>query len=230
MTFFSASYYQRGYMMNLQMDTTDTIVYLLAFTGLYLWLFRQKRRPVQTIRYARRPTIGKPDSLTADEKELLGVAPTRRPRRTAVKLAKVGFPYSPIMPDIQVVDGIAPYNPEIVGNEWGSALVKDQVGATHRARAFTVPVVAQTPTPKMVPLPTMIPSPGDVTVAKLEPYDGNTNQSMVHLPKPLDATMSKWTQFGPHSIKYGARQRTRTCIHDGIDGGKRCGHTLEVSK
>src|SRR6185369_10861612 len=103
-----------------------------------------------------------------------------------------------IMPDLNVIDGVAPYNPGAMGSSWDNPEVP----------ATGAPVDAHTPTPEMVPLPTMVPSPTNVTVAKKEafleggatadPYNGYVEQPvLVDIKTPVDAQMSKWNQFGP---------------------------------
>jgi len=220
-------------------ETTTFNIILFALIAVFVYFYAFKEKSHKNIVYVQRPVKGSP-VLSIDDEELLGVAPVQRLQPPSVQLAKVGFPLSPVMPDLNVIDGVAPYNPEISGNEWGASLIKgssSQGVPGKDAVAYTVSVSARTPTPKLVPVPTMLPSPLSPEAAIKEtfddhvggdPYNGYVNRpQIVTYKKPINAVMSKWTQFGPCSMGDNVKERTRTCVHDGIDGGNPCGHTIE---
>lgn len=104
-------------------NSTTILVVILILAAMYVYMFRGVRRKVQSIAYVERPTVGKP-AMSADDQELLGVAPVQKMQSALLRprIAQVGFPISPVMPDLNVIDGVAPFNPDIVGNEWGAAL------------------------------------------------------------------------------------------------------------
>jgi len=243
-------------LFDFQISQELLIAILIAGIFFYLFIIKRKKthRPLVAPGIVVRPEISNAShTLTdADNLDLLGVTPIQRVVPLEAKLAKVGFPTSPVMPDLNVIDGVAPWNPSIAGNEWG-AMISDAKGvlsgktATSTqyedlAPATSMPAKNVVPTPKFVPVPTMFPAPKVVTVAKKESFDeavaaenpsydvynGYVNQPLnVSFKTPIDATMSKWTQFGACSPVSHTRERTRTCIHDGIDGGKTCGNTIE---
>lgn len=111
-------------------------------------------------------------------------------------------------------------------------------GTTVAAVAESGQVAQMSPAPATVPLPTnMFSSTPNVnlttsntttsvpsgTVA-VTPYSDADNASTV---TPIDAVMSEWTQWSTCNAR-DESYRTRTCIHDSINGGKACGHTLET--
>lgn len=123
-----------------------------------------------------------------------------------------------VMPDQKVINGIAPFNPDLEGKEWSSF-----------ADATYFPTKQQTPAPGMIPVPTMLPSPIKIRSLYAEKFINDTeNNNYVgnKLVTPIDGVMSQWNQFGPCS-NTNVQERTRTCVHDEVGGGKPCGHTLE---
>lgn len=231
------------------------VIVVLFFLFCYLYYIRRQKvsTPLLSPGVVVRPVEDSAGhTLTnADDIDLLGVAPVQRVVPLEAKLDKVGFPVSPVMPDLNVIDGVAPYNPEISGNEWGATLISQgtQEGKTatstyeRNASAISMPAKPVVPVPKFVPVPTMVPAPKIVIEAKNESFDqvmskgkegydmynGYVNQPMlVNYKQPIDAVMSKWSQFGACSPVNNTKERTRTCIHDGIDGGKPCGHMIET--
>lgn len=220
----------------------ENVIFLGIIISFFMYLYYVRRVSSNSIHamLPKRPNVSHPSPLSDSEKQLLGVAPIQRIKPLSVKLAEVGFPSSPVMPDLNVINGVAPYNPNITGNEWGGAMLsKDEDVFEQNAKAYTVEVNNRTPTPEMIPIPTMMPpSPTKVNISpnqrfidnkERDGYNGYINQpGIVSYKTPIDAQMSKWTQFGPCSLKKNTKQRTRTCIHDGIDGGNKCDHTVET--
>lgn len=179
--------------------------------------------------------------------ELVGVAPAQL-KKTLVydNTGGVHFPSNPVMPDMKVIDGIAPTNPDIHEKEWAVSIEPEEttdmpnISISTTTSPSSNPVFAPTyqvtPAPKRVPVPTMFPSPSHPEVTKEKRFQGATDVLHVDNPveidmakfaRPIDSVMSKWTQWGPCSAD-GKQERTRTCIHDGIDGGRPCGTTREI--
>lgn len=224
-------------------------VFIMCILSFFMAFRRKGKGPGQIL--PRRPEIGKPEPT---HKDLLGVAPVQL-KKSAVLTTGSGlnFPISPIMPHLNDIDGVSPYNPDFSGKEWASTALPDDptrppgrtastttIEDAQTAKAIFIPAQQKTPTPKMVPIPTMFPSPLNPNkVSKTErfslngdsndPYNGYVNQPRLvgaDYTIPIDAEMSKWTQFGPCSAQ-GIQERTRTCVHDEIGGGKPCSTTLE---
>ena len=212
----------------------------------YIFIYRRSGRPSPQIFpggiVRPEPSTGK--IAPVERKDLLDVVTTQPIVTTnSAGQQQIGFPTSPIMPHLNVIDGVSPYNPDIAGKEWADTTVpmdpsrpgKSASTSLYEVPAIGAPVKTRTPTPGMIPVPTMVPSPINTSVAKKEsffeggdPYNGFTNQpELVNIKTPIDAQMSKWTQFGPCDPTTGLQERTRTCIHDGIDGGSPCAHTVE---
>lgn len=126
-----------------------------------------------------------------------------------------------VMPDQKVINGIAPFNPDLDGKEWSTF-----------ADATYFPAKQITPAPGMIPVPTMLPSPVKIRSLYAEKFTNDSeNNDYVgnRLATPIDGVMSQWNQYGPCS-NANVQERTRTCVHDEIGGGKPCGHTLETRK
>ena len=105
------------------MEDSTVLVALLVLIGMYVvYAHFLKRSKHALISYEGVPLMRGTVAMSADDKELLGVVPVQRIRPPSVQTAKVGFPLSPVMPDLNVIDGVAPFNPDIVGKEWGAAL------------------------------------------------------------------------------------------------------------
>lgn len=58
-------------------------------------------------------------------KRMYDAAPPR-PKSTNVKRKPVGFPTSPIMPDLNAIDGVEPYNPNLAGKEWVMPVIEGE--------------------------------------------------------------------------------------------------------
>jgi len=159
-------------------NNNNWFVIIASFLAFLSWLVfinwkdRSGRLPVTVL--PRRPEAGR---TVHDEtlRDLLGVAPVQRVQPVSVQLAKIGFPASPVMPDLAVVDGVAPFNPDIVGKEWGAIVTSG--GAAGETATSTYPTAASTsskqitPFPKMVPIPTMVPSPRKTSTVPNKIYD-----------------------------------------------------------
>lgn len=74
-------------------------------------------------------------------------------------------------------------------------------------------VVENVPYPRIVPVPTSMNPKGGMSYG-IEESMGQASG------KAIDGVMSEWTQWGP--CTRGVTSRTRTCVHDGIAGGKPC--------
>ena len=235
-------------------EDTQFYIYTAIFTALcfYFFVYRGKvrRGPLNSDSLIRLPDSGHPGYYDDydDYNELLGVAPVQRERNISASIAtSQDFPSSPIMPHLNIIEGIAPFNPDIDGKEWGVPAISGStmpgrtattgVSTDTLAKAIYVAAHQKTPPPEMIPIPTMFPSPlHPDKVSKPErfysskaedEYNGYVNQpQMISLQTPLDAQMSKWTQYGPCN-ENGEQERTRTCIHGPLDNGKPCGSTLE---
>lgn len=159
------------------------------------------------------------------DKHYLGVAPLQRYHSRVHPIvtdaALLESQEKDVMRDQKAIDGIAPYNPDIMGKEWDVPIldIKDI-----------------TPIPHMVPFPTMNPPPSIISTFQhssldVEMIKGHLDESysrIDNLGTSIDSQMSKWTQFGP--CVENTQSRTRTCIHGGIDGGSPCSETVQHRK
>ncbi len=204
--------------------TAENLPFVIGLTVLiyilYKTLFSVKinnSRPTVDHGVVRFPQI--PEN---EMKQLMDVYPTwHKENNLHPKRSKDVFPDSPVMPDLSVINGVAPYNPNMDNNEQAIYAAANQ----------------NTPAPAVIPVPTMFPSPKNIkifpkerfrSVDEKDVYNGYVNQPMViegEFERPVDGIMSRWTQFSP--CMNNEQERTRTCIHDEISGGKPCGHTLE---
>jgi hypothetical protein len=195
--------------------------------------------------------VSRPTPANPDLKSLLDAKLPHDKIPRILRASSIRYPSSTIMPDMNIIDGVAPYNPDVTGKEWadtprlgtspagGRTATSTSLAEAEQAGAVFVPTVQKTPAPNLVPVPTMLAAPTTVKVAPLEtftdskdPYNGYTNQPLLvsqNLWKSVDGEMSKWSQFGPCSSD-GTQQRTRTCIHDAINGGTPCSETLQTRK
>lgn len=93
---------------------------MMIFLIMYFWWIRRRRNVLAV------PTFSKaePARIAPEERKyLLDAAMVEQPMRTASS-GRIGFPSwqtrfpsSPIMPDANVIDGTAPFHPDI-GKEW----------------------------------------------------------------------------------------------------------------
>jgi hypothetical protein len=214
----------------------EIFIVLILVSILVWYIFFNKRQRKRIPVFVERPQGATGALLPIERKDLLDVVSIQPvPLSTTDVSSNIGFPTSPIMPDLNVIDEVAPYNPDISGKEWANVHISSD---TFEVPATDGTIRQNTPTPQMIPIPTMVPSPTNVTVAKKEsfaegedPYNGYVDQPLlVDIKTPIDAQMSKWTQFGSCNPQTRIQERTRTCVHDGIDGGKHCQHTIEGRK
>lgn len=143
-------------------------------------------------------------------------------------------PYTSLstLPPNTVQTTIVPYDPAMEGGSYTKPLADDQL---QFGKAFEGSIQTTTAPPKFIPVPTSMtigtypttlsnqPTnvPSDmVATGQPAPADLNSNT------KPVDAIMSQWTQWGPCTL--GLTMRTRTCIHNQINGGNPCAHTIET--
>lgn len=231
--------------------TLILVVVILCFVSYYLYknltkTENKKRHVILNDGIVMRPTI-LDTSVTG---KLMGTGPAQRKMPYLEEFPKVA-----IMPGVTTINGIAPVNPDITGKEWADVpktltqqkeftTVKDDSEKTNlqakstfnandtMAKAIYIHTTQQTPFPSVVPVPTMYPSPLNINVSKTENFtniEGNYKETpeTVDYITPIDGIMSKWSQFGPCSDT-GIQEETRTCIHDGIAGGKMCMGTLKT--
>lgn len=89
--------------------------------------------------------------------------------------------------------------------------------------------------PQMIPVPTNMTVPQDTSGSSsatatnvpsdLVNYGDPKKADAYSSNQPVNAVMSQWSQWGP--CEGGITTRTRTCVHDGINGGLPCGATKE---
>jgi len=90
--------------------------------------------------------VKSPNLVLLDQhKELLGVAPVQR-MKSNVGLMSISqnFPNSPIMPHLNIIDGVSPYNPDYAGKEWAdtSELKNEGQGIT-ATTSSTTPILSK---------------------------------------------------------------------------------------
>lgn len=263
-----------SYLSNLSNNSAGNVIVILVLC-LFLYLFVFQKGPKHGMGWINPkdsltnlislPVIGDPEaslenkqlldpvmpaSIVANKGHPLGVLPTVSTSSWDVDNSKGLFPKSPIMPHLNVIDGVSPFNPDLSGKEWASSVPTSVTRSSiDRDPMFIDPLVNRTDTdlatyktanqltstPNMVPIPTMFPSPLNPNkVAITERFKTKDsflyNQPLeVSLDKPINAQMSQWSQFGPCSTD-NVQERTRTCIHGGISGGTPCEHTFENRK
>ncbi len=215
-----------------------------ALAFIFCWMMIRPKRhhgqishPTDSIRQSREPI----------SKQLMAPLPTEtilipRPQ------VPVRFPDTVIMPDQEIIEDTSPYNPDISEKEWADIQLKTELfgktatstlvtlpDGTPVAPAVFAPAVQKTPTPNRIPFPTMVPAPTQIDV---QPPKESFKPNSLDLPRaegviietPIDAQMSKWTMYSPCSKRSHIQERTRTCIHDGIDGGKGCTFTKQTRR
>src|SRR3978361_422863 len=95
---------------DLPYEITFGVVLFFIIAYMYFTRKRQIKTRSPSVSVTRPTAPNTP--LSYDDEDLLGIAPVQRVIPVSVKLAKVGFPSSPVMPDLNEIDGIAPFNPQ----------------------------------------------------------------------------------------------------------------------
>lgn len=91
------------------------------------------------------------------------------------------------------------------------------------------PAVGSVVIPNLVPVPTFMADPSsyvDTQYAILPGIPVSGPAPAIGAPNKLDAEMSDWSQWA--NVGDGFEQRTRTCVHQGQNGGTLCGHLMET--
>src|SRR4029078_1809046 len=89
----------------------------LLFIAWFVFFPQPNEVPSYSVGVIRpQPATGKPHPV--ERKDLLDVASTQPIVFNGLNGPQIGFPTSPIMPDLNVIDGVAPYNPGAMGSSW----------------------------------------------------------------------------------------------------------------
>src|SRR5690349_12333511 len=93
---------------------------VILFVIWYVFVDRRKRKVSPQVFPGG---ISRPEPATGkvspvERKDLLDVATTQPIVLQGPSGPQIGFPTSPIMPHLNVIDGVSPYNPDFAGKEW----------------------------------------------------------------------------------------------------------------